>query len=205
MNHSELNEYEKEFQSLDMIPRSDEVKRQTYMNIVAKRPMTTKWMGLIVAPVLAVAILLSFLFGSDIKMLEKESGSSEMQFQDVMDFKHEEITRVYVAPAVNLESFKDGMLNGVPIKGARDYGNNPAWNKELHFYFSRAVLLEDPIKEIPHFDLVLEVKGHAPLKLKLWLYKDGSGYISKYMSEEFYELKREDALMLYVVFEDFIR
>lgn len=205
MNHSELNEYEKEFQSLDMIPRSDAAKRKTHMNIVAKRPMTTKWMGLVVAPVLAVAILLIFLFGSDIKMLEKENGSSEMSFQDVMDFKHEEITRVYVAPAVSLDSFKDGILNGVPIKGARDYGNNPAWNKELHFYFSRAVLLEDPIKEIPHLDLVLEVEGQAPLKLKLWLYKDGGGYISKYTSEEFYELKKEDAMMLYVVFEDFFR
>lgn len=205
MNHSELNEYEKEFKSLDMIPRSDESKRQTYMNIVAKRPAEKKWMGLIVAPVVAVAILLIFLFGSDIMMLEKESGSSVMLFQDVMDFKYEEITRIYVAPAVSLDSFKDGMLNGVPIKGARDYGNNPAWNKELHFYFSRAVILEEPIKEIPHLDLVLEVEGQNPLKLKLWLYEDGSGYISKYTSEEFYELKKEDAMMLYLVFEDFIR
>ena len=205
INHPELTEYKKELQSLDRIPRSEALKKQTYMNIVARKKGKSKWLGLVGAPVLAVAIFLLFLFGSDINVLESETGSSDSQFQELIGFKHEEITRVYVAPAANLHFFVDGMVNGVPIKGARDYGNNPAWNEELHVYFSRATRMELPVTEAPHLDLVLEAEGQAPLKVKLWLYEDGQGYISKFTSEEFYKLRKEDALMLYVVFKDFIR
>ena len=197
--------YDKEFKALQSISRSEEKKMQSLYQINKKKRLDEKTkhtFNLRFIPYASLLALFLIVIFVGTNLFQNSASISDDHF--MYDIHPSQVVLTFAAPSVSRGSFKAKQQDGIPLVGVRKYEASKDWNFLLIEAFSNATRTNINIEDEPHIDFLLQLEGKRPLQLKLWLYPDGTGYVSELGSEDIYQLKEGNVIQLIIAFGDLV-
>ena len=197
--------YDKEFKALQSISRSEEMKIQSLYQINKKKLLNEKpkqTFNLRIIPYASLLALFLIAIFAGTNLFQNYASISDDHF--MYDIHPSQVVHTFAAPSVSGGSFKAQQQDGIPLVGVRKYEAAKDWNFLLIEAFSNATRTTLNIEDEPHIDFLLLLEGKRPLQLKLWLYPDGTGYVSELGSEDIYQLKEGNVIQLIIAFGDLV-
>ena len=198
--------YDKEFKALQSISRSEEMKMQSIYQINQKKRLDEKpkqIFNLRFIPYASFLVLFLVAIFAGTNLFQNSASISDHHF--MYDIHPSQVVHTFAAPSVSRGSFKAKQQDGIPLVGVRRYEASKDWSFLLVEAFSNATRTAVNMEDEPHIDFLLPLEGKRPLQLKLWLYPDGTGYVSEHGSEDMYQLKEGNAIQLTIAFDDLLQ